>query len=294
MNENNLDEVVASPHVLIEAAEVEAYWTQERMESAIPLPLPTFPSSAAVYSRRVSVGAPASASSRGPDTEGLLALRFSTSLVGNMNVFPYQAVGKLFMTFGGQNYVGSAYVIGESTIGAAGHCVYDGNWATNVLFAARYNNGADIGRWPIRPDRLAAPRGWTDNTDFAYDLGFGIAYRPIRPTTGKLGWMANYPANQGPYTEIGYPASPISGYPFDGQRMWQSVGDYVDGSSIIQAEGNMTGGCSGGPWAVFKENDWRVNGVNSHRHNDPNRIYSPYFGEAFINLIKWMNSNGGN
>ena len=124
-------------------------------------------------------------------------------------------------------------------------------------------------------------------------MGAAIATSPIRPTTGSSGWMANYPANQGPYTEIGYPGEPIPGFNFDGERMWQSVGAYLDGSTIIRAEGNMTGGCSGGPWTVNNDPQRRPNGLNSHRYGDGNVIYSPYFGDNFVNLIQWIIDSGG-
>ncbi len=271
--------------------ELAAYWTPQAIASAIPLPFPLLPTT--VSAGGPTAGGQASGGSRPLD--GMLAGRecFTTSLVNDMTVFPYCAVGKLFMTFGGANYIGSAWVIGERTICTAGHCVYDHatGWATNVMFAGRFNQGAAIGFWPI--PTLAALNGWINDRDFRYDIGFGIASQPIRPVMGKLGWMANYPANQGPYTEIGYPAVPIAGYPFDGQRMWQSVGNYVDGSEIIQACGNMTGGCSGGPWAIRRDDDWRGNGLNSHRQANPKRIYSPYFGDGFIILIAWMQANGG-
>ncbi len=302
MDITNLEEAVVSPLLLAEEVELTSYWTDARMESALPFPFPKLTEPTDEPSPlSVVPGEPASGDSRSPDGEETsltepTALDFSTSPVRNLNVFPYQAVGKLFMTINGNDRVGSAYVIGESTIGTAGHCVHDGNWATNVLFAARFNNGSDVGKWAIK--QRAVPPGWTDtsgteNRNYAYDLAVGIASRLIRPTTGKLGWMANYPANQGPYTQIGYPAESISGYPFDGQRMWESVGDYISGTAIIQADGNMTGGCSGGPWAVFQDNRWRVNGVNSHRLDNPNHIYSPAFGNAFINLMRWMEENGG-
>lgn len=262
------------------------------MASAIPLPFPTLPSSASTSRFGGAAGGPVSGNSLPPDNDlDPLAGCFTTSQVANLNVFPYQAVGKLYMEIGGQYWVGSAWVVGESTICTAGHCIYNQEWATNVLFAARFNYDTAIGRWAI--GLKAAPRGWTDNRNFEYDLGFGIADQPIRPTTGKLGWMANYPANQGRYAEIGYPADAIPGFPFDGGRMWESLGNYIDGTSIIGACGNLTAGASGGPWAVFKENQWRGNGINSHRYGDPNRLYSPYFGQAFVNLINWMRSNGG-
>ena len=276
----------------------QQYWTEDRKAKAVPIPLPKLPNKFKPNARQGrKAGAPAGGESAGPDGEADAAsIRpcFKTTRVNDMSRFPYQAAGKLFMRFGQSNYVGSAWVVGESTIATAGHCVHEGDggaWADSVLFEGRYDGGSSIGSWSVL--RLAAPRGWTRETDYEHDMAFGITASPIRPNMGKLGWMANYPPNQGPYTEIGYPGSPLPGYPFDGKRMWQSVGDYVGGSTIVQACGNMTPGCSGGPWTVQLEGDWRGNGTNSHRYGNPERIYSPYFGDNFINLIDWMGENDG-
>jgi V8-like Glu-specific endopeptidase len=198
------------------------------------------------------------------------------------------------MSFGqGHDFVGSAWTIGESAIFTAGHCVKDQTlgWATSMVFRARYNHGSSIGTWTIR--LINSLNGWINSGDFQQDMGAAIATSPIRPTTGKSGWLAIYPANQGPYTEIGYPAQVIPGYNFDGESMWQSVGAYLGGSTIIEAEGNMTGGCSGGPWAVNNDAQKRNNGLNSHRFGDGNVIYSPYFGDNFLNLLKWIKDSGG-
>ena len=301
MNIQNPEEVVVSQELDQEEAAVLSYWTEDRMAAAEPLPF-SIPAES-IDDPDVSTpqpGEPMSDEYREPDGEDSLPRpKFSTSLVKNMNVFPYSCVGKLYMTFQGKRYFGSAYVIGESTIGTAGHCIFDGeNWAKNVLFRARYNNGSYIGEWPI------ISRGtlnqWVENRNRAYDMAFGIAQHPIRPTTGRLGRMANYPADQGVYRQIGYPAEPIRDYPFNGERMWSTWGDYISHTGsykrprTIKAAGNMTGGCSGGPWMAFEKGKWRVNGVNSYRcDNDPYHIYSPYFGDAFIVLIKWMIEKGG-
>ncbi len=287
-----------------EAMAVRLYWTEERMQSAQPRPLPEIEVPDAQLAELL---APSPWEQTGTPThmetvpaynqpleqeveelgrEAMAVRTFTTTKVANMNVFPYQAVGKLFMTFDGVDYIGSAWTIAECGVFTAGHCVYDTDtdkWASNVMFKPRYSNGHALGTWHARA--LYSLTGWTKNHDWAYDMGAFLT-TPIRPSTGSLGWMANYSPNQGPYTSIGYPAAVISGYAFDGKYMWQSVGDYISGTGPIQMHNNMTGGCSGGPWAVWRNGSWRANGLNSFRYSNSNTLYSPYFGNSFLKLYK--------
>ena len=303
MCKQNPEEIVVSEELDQEEAAVLSYWTEERMAAAEPEPLPISVPSESIDDAHVSIpqseGA-MSGVSRGPDDETFLPRpKFTTSLVKDMTVSPYRCVGKLFYTRQGRNRVASAYVIGESTIGTAAHCVYrDRNFSTNFLFRARYDRYTDAGQWVMK--RRALLKGWMKTEAYQYDMAFIILNRPIRPTTGKLGWMAGVPVDQDPYTQIGYPVRPRPDYPFDGQRMWETEGNYIshtksnDRPMIIKASGNMTGGSSGGPWAVLRGEHWQVNGVNSHGIKDnPYYMLSPYFGGGFVNLINWMIKNGG-
>ncbi len=215
----------------------------------------------------------------------------NTEQVPNRRVLPYCTVGKLFMTFDGANFVGSAWTIAGSGVFTAGHCVFDssrGGWADNLLFVPQYHDGAaPLGRWTF--NQIASLRGWTEDRDFRFDMAAFKTDRPIQPSTGSLGWMANYPPNQGPYTGLGYPAAHHPTHGFNGQRMWRSTGNYRGGSNPIQVYNDMTGGCSGGPWAVWKQGDVRANGLNSFRYtNDPTSLYSPHFGEGFLALYNWV------
>lgn len=55
---------------------------------------------------------------------------------------------------------------------------------------------------------------------------------------------------------------------------------------IIGMHNNMTGGCSGGPWLTSYNNQIYVNGINSFNYQgEEGKMYSPYFGEGFLNLI---------
>lgn len=210
----------------------------------------------------------------------------NTELVPDRGIMPYCAVGKLFMTFDGARFVGSAWTIADSAVFTAGHCLYDANrggWADNILFVPQYAGGAEpIGRWA--GVQLASLRGWTENRDFRYDLAAFKTDRPIAPATGTTGWLANADPNQGAITGAGYPASGR----FDGRSMWRSTGANRGGANPIQMFNDMTGGCSGGPWEIWRNGLPLANGINSFRYNaDPASLYSPYFGEGFLNVYGW-------
>jgi V8-like Glu-specific endopeptidase len=300
--------VVTNPQLTAtaEVARVKEFWTPTRIEEALPLPLPTvfLPRRLKELQRaKHAMGAttaagPVISEPSSPDQDGIepTASGFDTHLVGNLSVYPYAIVGKLYMTFGTSNYVGSAWVIGESTVFTAGHCVHDktAGWAKNVLFRAQYNNGSSAGDWPL--GTLASLSGWTQDEDFEFDMGMGIAATPIRPVTGKAGWIANVGQIQGKIRSVGYPAQAISGYAFDGQRMWECNGDHLETEDgIIGMSNNMTGGCSGGPGYYPRSGQQYAIWVNSFRYtSEPNILRSPYFATNFLNLIQWMNDNGGN
>jgi V8-like Glu-specific endopeptidase len=292
---NEIDSItLIEPDALVALAAVEDYWTEQQMAEAQPVPFNVADAdairalTAADFlpegeERTQAPLAPDGGTETAIDNRIIDPLSYNTSKVADRSVLPYCTVGKLFMQFDGSNYVGTAWTIAEKAVFTAGHCIFDrsgGGWADKVLFVPQYHRGTEpVGRWAAT--RLHSLVGWTQNRDFKYDMGVFEVDRLIRPTTGSLGWMANFPPNQGPYTSIGYPAA----LPFDGQEMWQSVGAYIDGSNPIQMHNNMTGGCSGGPWVAAKSGGPFANGLNSFRYNNnPNTMYSPYFGQGFLNL----------
>ena len=204
---------------------------------------------------------------------------------------PVTAVGKIFMTFDGNDFVGSAWTIGESAVFTAGHCVFDhdtDSFADHILFMPQYNNGTALGSWTsVRTVSLA---NWTNNRDFSADMGAFVTNRPVRPESGALGWWANTaPATGSPFNAIGYPARPAPNFNFNGQIMWHSIGDYTQEKNPFQMCNNMTQGCSGGPWVMTSSGGNYAKGLNSFRFtNEPERMYSPEFGEGFLALINWL------
>lgn len=294
--------------------ETATYWTPDRMEAAEPLPMPeVFPAPTTAAEANV-VAATLDAEATGevfvapmpPDDEDVAAALasggFNTIQVPNLDAYPYKVTGKLFMRFGATDYVGSASVIGERAIFTAGHCVYDPKlkkYADKVLFAVGYKDGQYLKAWSL--PQLITLDGWKSQLDggFPYDMAVGLAGEPIRPTTGKIGYMFNIASVQNKYLSIGYPAQAAPGFAFNGQRMWRCEGDYIEGqpvngTGIIAMANNMTGGCSGGP-VTMQANGFAVQvGVNSFRYVvQPNILRSPYFGPGFVALINWMKQNGG-
>ena len=307
MPEDNANSVISRNLVTESAAEtlaaVEEYWTEERLFEAQPIPVEAPPPPAealAMFATEFAPdGEPEDQESEVPepvasiDTLGLtgVAGSYDTARVPNRNVFPYTAVGKLFMTFDGANYVGSAWVIGQSAIFTAGHCIFDDGaedgWADRVLFIPQYHQGQEpIGRWAAT--RLHTLSGWAAGGDdkFQYDMAAARLDRPVGPDTGVVGWIANQ-APAPAYQSVGYPSRRLSNtYPFDGREMWRCNGAYLDGANPIKMANNMTEGCSGGPWLIERNGRFYANGLNSFRWNvEPETMNSPYFGRGFLNLL---------
>jgi|SRR5882724_9866050 len=284
-----------------EIRKIEKFWTPERMESAEPIPMPEIdlanernapPRRNPFGTRTPSVTAPVL-----PDGHPvhLVSPGFHTEKVQDMSNYPYSVVGKLFMRFGERIFSSTGWVIGERSVFTAGHCVYDRQlgWANYVLFAAQYDTGNAIGRWPL--GRLATLGGWINTGHPIYDMGVGISAGNIRPATGKAGYITNMGRIRSTIKSTGYPAKATATHDFDGKQMWECDGDYIGLENGVQLmSNNMTDGASGGPGFYQQSGTWFVVWVNSFREpSQPNILRSPYLGVGFTNLTKWMRNNGG-
>lgn len=210
-----------------------------------------------------------------------------------ITAYPKSAIGKLFFTLGGKNFVCSASVIGRSTVITAGHCNSDGNgkFATNRLFCPSYNGAPHPTRdcWAVTTSVVAAP--WHNGGDPDYDYsclvmnttGRKVASK-IGNVTGTLGRAWNFAPQQAERT-FGYPAAT----PFNGDTLQTTAStewythDFSAGGQVSKVIGSdLTGGSSGGPWIIGwtggltetadtdgsadtdPGSNW-VNGVNSHK-----------------------------
>jgi len=219
-----------------------------------------------------------------PDGDFAVLGPYTSDKVGDTSRFPFAAVGKLFMTFPGGDYVGSAWVAAPNSIFTAGHCLYDhdaGGMAQNVMFVPQYVEGTEpIGRWVATSFELIA--GWVNDKNLGCDVGGCplVGNGSIGALTGTIGAIVNQMPREGTITSVGYPASD----PFGGELMYRCDGQSAHTPPHLRMHNNLTPGCSGGPWVVDSPN-WIADGLNSFRwENEPEYMCSPYFGEAYLRV----------
>lgn len=165
-------------------ARVRAYWTPERMQTAVPMEkrlarLPSRTGGAGLRGAPVVVrGAPPALNYDGslasklypeirmpksgatmpPDHRliGTGGLPYTTHRLYPQTdnklhkIYPYGVVGRLYFTIGSGNYTCSGSVVRQNTIATAGHCTNDGsgNYYDNWMFVPAQNGGkAPYGTW---------------------------------------------------------------------------------------------------------------------------------------------------
>ncbi len=262
-------------HVPAHAASAAAYWTPERMRSAIPAEVLVADDARRAKDRpvkQVEAGAPMEVRAQKPKPNAT-------------QVSPISYVGKVFFTLNGGNYVCSGNAVSsanELTVSTAGHCVNEGGgaYASRWIFVPAYNNGAaPYGQWTAT--ELVTTSAWAQRGDISYDGAFAVMAplngRTLSDTVGATGIAFNL-ARGLSYTAYGYPAAS----PFNGQTLQRCAGTAKpDPYGQSQSQGipcNMTGGSSGGPWFT---SSGVQNSVNSFGYTAVrNTMFGPYFGSA--------------
>ncbi|WAC67257.1 hypothetical protein OVA14_05835 [Agrococcus sp. SL85] len=260
-----------------------AYWTPERMESAIDADQLAV-DAATAPSTSVERGAPTTIA---PQAATRPTARGGQQL---MAVTPVSHIGKVFFTMGGADYVCSGNSVvsaNERTVSTAGHCLNEGGgaWASNFVFAPAYQNGSTpYGLWTAT--ELHAPSAWTGSGDINYDTAFAVVASPagssatLTDTVGASGVAFNQSRGL-TYQAYGYPAAS----PFNGQTLETCSGTArTDTYGGTQSQGipcTMTGGSSGGPWFIGSGSSGVQNSVNSFGYNTVrNVMWGPYWGSV--------------
>jgi V8-like Glu-specific endopeptidase len=237
------------------------YWTEKRMENAIPVEQVRQQGTSTL--ERAAAPAPA------------------REYPGSYTEYPASTHGKVFFTLNGSNYVCSGTALNSSNrsvVWTAGHCLNEGPgaFATNFAFVPAYRDGArPFGTWTART--LMTTSAWANQGDFSYDVGAAVMNTTgsgaLTDVVGGRGISFNYNRNQF-YTSFGYPAAP----PFNGERLWicesPLIGNDNSASPPTMAiDCDMTGGSSGGGWIVGNN----VYSVNSYGYlTQPGVMYGPY------------------
>lgn len=221
---------------------------------------------------------------------------------------PFRTIGKLFFSRGGKDYVCSAAALmseNKRLVWTAGHCIAEGDgatWSENVKFVPAYLEGyKPYGVWEACD--LYTTKAWFNDRDLSLDLGaVETCDRPedgarVQEVVGSLGFVANIPPIQH-WNTFGYPASaPFNGESLNTCQAGFGVEDAYSSPATLGIGCNMNGGSSGGPWIVdlkpHQLNGNYINGLNSYgKEGVPNTMYSPYFGDAFLDLYEYAVERG--
>ena len=179
-------------------------------------------------------------------------------------LFPFSAVGKLFITFGSSTFVCSAALIKKGVLLTAAHCIYDnvaGLFISSATFVPAYNRGvAPFGSfgavfatvWDTYASQSACIAGGVVCTN---DFGvIVLAQNTIWPgnAAGKLGYSTSgyglTSNDEALFTQLGYPVSHDKG-----ERMMRTDSQSYRDMSLLGNNiwgSSQTGGSSGGPEVV--------------------------------------------
>lgn len=213
------------------AAEMDAYWTPERMANAKPVPVPTD----AVAMAPASVGSPVVVPGSAPVSRGVP-----------------ETTGRLLFSANGGDWICTATVVASnnrSVIATARHCGFN-DGGTNFRYAPNYNGGnAPHGWWDWKT------AGWATGGDgITNDLAFIVLHhkdgRPVGDVVGTNGIAFNQPIDQYAYI-VGIPGATDVKHRCEN---WAYSGPA--GQQLQDNCNGMSGGASGGSWNI----NWQPEG----------------------------------
>ncbi|MEJ7875346.1 MAG: hypothetical protein WKF62_01695 [Solirubrobacterales bacterium] len=271
--------------------EILDYWTDDRMDGALPgdLLLDDMPLSGPLDDLGFGLG-------------GAPGSQETAEKVAKPRRKPIRTHGKVFFSDGPLNFVCSGTVVRSKTkslVVSAGHCTYSGgspveNW---MFVPAKDGNREPFGRWAAT--KLATTPQWESNENIKYDVGMATMAKrggkTIQERVGARGIDFNREGNQD-FRAFGYPAEGR----FDGRTPYSCTSRQ---NGTDNSQGNpppnriscdMTGGSSGGGWIVGKG---KVNSVVSYGYEcvvilfpcenpESGNLFGPYFGNEIKQLYR--------
>ena len=278
------------------------YWTQERIDNAIPAD--TF-TSGNDYATREALPPTDTASPQRVLSDPVSGAVGKTKERSTRSVSNFSEVnGKVLFTNAkdGLNYICSGSALNSHSkrlVITAGHCVHGGGkngaWHKNWVFIPDYHyNHRPYGTFQAKT--FTTFQGWIDNGEgrlgFERDVAFVTTYtnasgQKVVDAVGGYGLRTGGSKNFD-VTVFGYPGN-LDG----GERMWACWGRTTTHrwwlSSFPKITGcNFGGGSSGGPWLDDYSNSTglgHVRSVTSFGPKDNSYNGGPYFDDAVMNLF---------
>jgi hypothetical protein len=264
-------------------------WTQERMRTAKPTPIPRVDPNTIKKSGPAQPGRPASGNSR--DT-GQGSARVSGDVAG----VPLKWAGKLFYEQPNGGFVCSGQFVSYNVVLTAAHCLRDdatGAWFEDFVFSLQYNKGRSTANYGY--DCVMTKRGWVATDGSQWNFDYGLIRVLARSATGYFGWHANWsPGTYRRATKVGYPGDILNGevVQMDSGPLAEVTGE-DDMLSLSHGNPRNAGGSSGGAWvANFSRsaagaNGNRVISVTSHHRGDDTTVsYGVRLGTGFLDMLE--------
>jgi V8-like Glu-specific endopeptidase len=279
-------------------AEVLAYWTPERMQTAKPRDLAGNGGRSAPAAKPEGTAKPGGGGGGGdgttvtgaqwPDGKGAI----------------YTSVGRVYFSLNSGNYICSGAVVQEAVTGrsivlTAGHCAYDsqdGGFAKYWMFIPEFDanptytcasttHGCWVASSLVLHAGFANEAGFT-TTATRHDWAFAVL-----GTGGKAGKQLDevIPAFPISFTDYASGTSVHAfGYPaagkYAGSELIYCAGaagfDRNNANQTYRLKCDMTGGSSGGPWLTSFDgsgNTGVLSSVNSYRYRGGDSMYGPKF-----------------
>lgn len=280
-------------------ANAKGYWTQDRMNSAIPIELVVDELTGV---GRIQPAAGAKTSGKPGTTSGSTTIQSTTDWPTGAKI-AQTAVGKVFFSTPKGNYVCSGALAKDglttrAIVATAGHCVWEQNasggaFVSNWAFVPDYDTNPNAQLWYASAllvrDEFAAQTSF-NAVALQNDWGFAV----IQPIAGQLPDQNDsnaYAISIGGFVEknasfaFGYPAAA----PFDGKTLkYAGATIFTDPKTAATwgMNSTMTGGASGGPWLSYGVSrisaDFgalgSISSVNSYKYTtDSTKMYGPKF-----------------
>lgn len=199
----------------------------------------------------------------------------------DVTIPPFNSVGKLTFTQGGETFTGTAFVVSKNGIFTAAHNFYSDDKKTTEAYFALWVSGKDENPsvWELDLGKVAYPENWEEDEELRDDMAvckildesFALAAVPLGVSAKAFEIPEKIPS-----TAIGFPS--------DTDDMYETSAEAIATGEGHVMKGGFDAGASGGPW--IDGNTDVVFGITAEA--DDGDMSSPLLGQQAAALIEWL------